>query len=194
MGTVLRVDTPKQLRDLDAQLGRPSVVGRIVVSLIFAAASPIVLVFAVLVLDPIGVLVSIGWFALWTGWIFRLQHKLKAARPYRVPVLAGLDEIRQAHDIYRRFSPDSSSREYALPLVEAMYRISVVPVKGQLGERRLVGLMRERVAALRNLLDAEDRVALASAGQWADDRDDLGVVQAYQEALVEVEAKLRYEI
>jgi hypothetical protein len=192
MATILRVDTPAELRDLDAQLGNPVVFARIVLSLIFAAVSPIVLVFAILARSPIGVVVSVGWFALWTGWIFRLQHRLKAARPYRVRVRVGIDEIREAHDIYRRLSPQST--DYAVPLILTMYRISVIEVRGELGERRLLNLMKERTSALRNLLAAEDEVAVATAMQSVDDRDDLDAMSAWRDALAEVEAKLTFTI
>lgn len=192
MATILRVDTPQELRDLDAQLGRPAVLGRIVVSVILAAASPIVLVFALVALNPIGALVSIGWFVLWTGWIFRIWHKLKAARPYRVPVRVGIGEIRKAHDIYRRLSPESTG--HALPLIFTMYRISAVEVRGEIGSRRLTNLMRERTDALQNLLAAEDEVQIAVAMPTVQDRDDLDAVKAWQLALAEVEAKLTFRV
>lgn len=194
MATILRVDTPSELRDIDARLSKPSVRGRIALSVVMAAAAPIVLLFSLLALDPIGVGVSLVWFVAWTGWIFRMRSRLKAALPYRVTVRAGVPEIRRAHSIYHRLSPESSSREYALPLVRAMYRISTVPVQGDIGERHLVNLMRERVDALQRLLDAEDQVAIASAGQWANDRDDMNAVTAYQDALNEVAAKLEYDV
>lgn len=194
MATILRVDTPDRLRDLDARLNDNKVRGRIVFSLIMSVAAPVVLVFAVLALDPIGVIVAILWLVLWVGWIIRLWHKLKAAREYRVPVRHGIAEIREAHNIYRRLSNESSSREYALPLVNTMYQISVIEVQSEYGERRLAYLMRERVHALRNLLRAEDRIAIASARGWTEDRDDLDAASAYQDALNEVEAKLRFEI
>jgi hypothetical protein len=194
MATILRVDTPQELLNVDAQLDRPSFRGRMVFSLIMAAAAPIVLLFALVTLNPIGVLVAVGWFFLWTGWLLSIRRKLKGARPYRVPVQAGISQIREAHGIYRRLSEQSSSRSYALPLINTMYRISVVPVQGEYGEHRLVELMQERVDALRKLLAAEDKVSLASAGQWAADRDDLGAVEAWHEALAEVEAKLNFTI
>jgi hypothetical protein len=192
MGTILRVDTPAELRDLDAQLGRPSVVGRIVLSLVFAAAAPIVLVFAIVVLDPIGVAVSLGWFLLWTGWIFRLRHRLKAARPWRVRVSTGIDEIREAHAIYRHLTP--ASREYARPLIYTLYRISAIEVRGEIGERRLLHEMRDRTESLRHLLAAEDEVQIATAMPTIHDRDDLDALAAWRQALAEVEAKLTFDV
>lgn len=186
MATILRVDTPKELRRLDAYLDKPSVRGRIAVSVIMALASPIVLIFSVLALNPIGVMVSLGWFALWTGWIWRIWHKLKPARPYRVQVRVGVREIREAHNRYRRLVGESSARDYALPLINAMYRISMSPVQGPAGEQRLVALMRERVQALGRLLDAEDKINHAADGLSLGDRVDLATVAAYQDSLNEV--------
>lgn len=192
MATILRVDTPQHLRDLDAQLGRPTVLGRIALSVFMALASPVVLVFALISLNPLGVLASVGWFFLWTGWIIRIWHKLKPARPYRVPVRVGVGEIREAHDIYNRLTPESTG--HALPLILTMYRISGIEVQGAGGELRLVNLMRERTTALRNLLDAEDEVRLAVAMPAVQDRDDLDSAKAWRAALAEVDAMLTYRL
>jgi hypothetical protein len=194
MATILRVDAPAEYRTLDATLDNPTTLGLIVVSVIMALASPVVLVMALFAHNLMGVFASIVWFLLWTGWLFPLYRKAKASRAYRVRIVAGQDEIREAHRIYYRLNPESSSRDYALPLIKAMYQISVIDVQGEYGERRLAGLMRERVAALRGLLAAEDEIALASANGWVNDRDDLGAVKAYQDALNEVAAKLDYTV
>lgn len=194
MSTILSIETPDELRALDAYLNRDSVRGRIVLSVILAAAAPFGLLFAVLGGSVIGVVVAFAWAAFWTGWIIRIWYRLRAARPYRIPVIQGVQQIGEAHNLYRRLSTESSSREYALPLVKAMYRISTVPVIGPSGEQHLVELMQERVEALQRLLAAEDRVAIASAGEWANDRDDLGAVQAYQDALNEVAAMLNTDV
>lgn len=192
MTTILRVDAPDKYRALDARLNKPGMLGRIMLSLIMAAASPVVLVMALLSHSVSGVVASVVWFVLWTAWLVPPYRKAKASRRYRVRIVAGADEVREAHTIYNRLSRESSSREYALPLIKAMYEISVIPVQGDYGQRRLVGLLRERVAALRGLLAAEDDIALASARGWTEDRDDLNAVKAYQDALREVEEKLTY--
>lgn len=192
MTTILRVDAPDKYRALDARLNKPGMLGRIMLSLIMAAASPVVLVMALISHSVSGVVASVVWFVLWTAWLVPPYRKAKASRRYRVRIVAGADEVREAHTIYNRLSRESSSREYALPLIKAMYEISVIPVQGDYGQRRLVGLLRERVAALRGLLAAEDDIALASARGWTEDRDDLNAVKAYQDALREVEEKLTY--
>jgi hypothetical protein len=157
-----------------------------------AAAAPIVLIISIAGGSWIGSVVAVGWFFLWTGWIFRIRSKLKAARPYRVQVRAGIAQIHEAHEIYRRLSIDSA--HYALPLIETMYRISVIPVQGPDGERRLEALIAERLQALRGLLAAEDAVTLSTAQPSLSDRDDLNTVKAYQDALNEVQAKLTYAV
>lgn len=194
MPTILRIDAPDKYRALDARLDRSATLGRIAFSLIMAGAAPVVLVMALLAHSPIGVATSIGWFVLWTAWLVPLYRTAKASRRYRVRIVAGEDEIREAHAIYNQLNPDASSREYALPLIMAMYQISVVPVKGEYGDRRLVNLLRERVEALRGLLAAEDEIALSSAAGWTEGRDDLGTAKAYLDALNEVAAKLDYSV
>jgi hypothetical protein len=188
MATILRVDTPDELRDLDAYLGRPAVAGRIALSVIMAAASPIVLVIAIVGGWWTGIVMSVLWFLVWTGWIFRLWHRLKAARPYRVPVRLGIDEIGRAHNAYRKLSLDS--QQYALPLVDVMYRLSVVPVRGQYGERRVVNEMRGRSVAIERLLAVEDDIQIGTAQPLLQDRDDVATAEAYRAALDEVQAKL----
>lgn len=188
MTTILRVDTPKKLRDLDATLEKPAVVGRIAFSLVLAAAAPVGLFFAIIAGDWIGIAVAVGWFALWTGWIFRIWHRLKAARPYRVPVRYGVDLIKTAHDTYRRLTPASAETAHAL--VKTLYRLSVVDVAGETGEARVRAEMQVRVDLLQNLLAAEDAVQVATAQHSLDDQDDVAGVKAWREALAEVEAKL----
>lgn len=194
MATILSIDAPDEYRALDARLDKPGMIGRITLSLIFAAAALIVLVMALLGHNLMGVFASIVWFLLWTGWLFPLYGKIKASRQYRVRIVAGQDEIREAHTIYNGLNPESSSREYALPLIRTMYQISVIPVQGEYGVRRLENLMRERLDALASLLAAEDEIALASAAGWTRDRDDMAAVTAYQDALNEVAAKLNYTL
>jgi hypothetical protein len=194
MATILSIDAPDEFRALDARLDKPGTLGRIALSLIFAAAAPVVLVMALIGHDLMGVFASIVWFLLWTGWLFPLYRKIKASRRFRVRIVAGQDAIREAHAIYNRLNPESSSQEYALPLIKTMYQISVIPVQGEYGVLRLENLMRERVHALRGLLAAEDEVALASAAGWTRDRDDMDAVTAYQDALNEVAAKLNYTL
>lgn len=194
MATILRVDAPAKYRDLDARLDKAGTLGRIALSVIMAAGALLVFVMALISGNLLGMAVSVGWFFAWTGWLFPLYRQAKASRAYRVRIVAGQDEIREAHDIYKRLNPESSSREYALPLIKTMYAISVVDVQGEYGQRRLANLMKERVEALRNLLATEDDIALASASGWTDDRTDIGAVNAYREALAEVEAKLNYSV
>lgn len=192
MATILRVDTPQELLKVDAQLDRPSFRGRMVFSLIMAAAAPVVLLFALVTLNPIGVLVAVGWFFLWTGWLLSIRRKLKGARPYRVPVRAGVEEIRKAHEIYSHLT--SQSVGAALPLIFTMYRISVIEVHGEAGQQRLLDLMRERTAALQGLLAADDNLAIMAAAPTVQDRDDLEAAEAWRQAVAEVEAKLSFTL
>lgn len=192
MSTILRADTPTELRVLDQQLASPAGHAWVGVSVVMAAAAPIGLIIALAGRSWIGAVVSVAWFFLWTGWIFRARHKLKAARPYRVTVQAGIPLVHEAHEIYSRLSVDSA--HYALPLIETMYRISVIPVRGPEGEQRLEDLIAERLQALRGLLAAEDAVTISTAQPTLNDRDDLNAAKAYQDALNEVQAKLTYSV
>lgn len=184
MSTILSIETPDELREMDAYLSRDSVRGRIVLSLIFAAAAPFGLLLAILGGSVIGVVVALAWFVLWTGWIVRIWYRLRDARPYRIPVRLGVQQIGEAHNLYRRLSDQST--HYALPLVLAMYPLSRVDAQGGTGQASVVALMQDRVNALRKLLDAEDEVRLSVADPLLLNRDDLIASQAYQDALAEV--------
>jgi hypothetical protein len=189
MATVLRVDAPAGIRRFDARY-RIDWHGGGVMALLLLIAGPIVM--ALTSGDLFGVVFSALWTATWAGLFVWWIVNTRRTNQWRVAVRIGAELILEAHRLYWKLSPDA--RGYALPLLNTMYRLSVIEVLGDTAQRRVRAEMSDRIAALRGLLDAEDGLRLVSADLSLRDRDDLDAIAAWRQALVEVEKRLSSDL
>lgn len=185
MGTILSIDTPAELRRLDAKFENPAWRGWLVLRMLFAVAAGLVLLIAAVGGSLFGMLIMLVFFALLAGPIVSLWWRMRAARPYRMRIRHSAAEIREAHEIYRRLAA-LSSQQYARPLVLTMYRLSALPVDSYEGTWQVHVEILKRLASLRRLHEAEDHLTAAAAGRIVVDQDDLDVSSAYAAALDEV--------
>lgn len=186
MGTILSIDAPTELRRLDTKFTRPIWRGWLIIRLFFAAAAILVFVAATVSGSLFGMVLTAAVFVLLAGPIWWLSWRLRAARSYRMPVLAGAEYILKAHVIYWRLTPPT--REYAGSLIRTMYRLASIETRSHQGYEDLKGKIATRYAALQRLQAAEDQVVLAAAKATLNDADDLAAAAAWEESLAEVES------
>lgn len=188
---MLRVDTPDDLRDFDRQcteggtaLGIGMLLGgfgaliALFVGGLLAMTPGYTTVVAVCALYVLLYLAGVGYFLV-------QSHRLAA---WKFAPRIGARQIHAAPRQYAKVSPEA--REQALALVKTMYALADTDVIGDTARARVVVRMQERVEALSALVDVEDKLRLAVAGQSVDDMD-LAASAAWRQAMAEVEAKVR---
>ena len=192
MATVLRVNTPAQLRRRDLRFRDPRFEGWMVIAMFMVASGILTLFIGLQSPDATMSVTAALWLAAWGGWLISIRVRATKIDAWRVPVRHGIDELREAHWIYRRLSVEAQG--YALPLVDTLYRLSVLEVSSAAGIAKVTKQMRRRVHTLRRLHEAEDRLALYAAEPTLVDRSDTDAAELWRSALDEIDARLSIDL
>ena len=190
MATILSIDTPAELRRLDAKFERPAWRGWLIVRAVFILpAAMIVLLFAVVDGSIFGSLFMLALIALIGLPIISLWWRLRRARQYRMPILHQPGMIREAHAIYADLSVESQ-HEYGAPLIRSMYRLAAMERMRYASQDKIHAHIGDRLAALRGLLDAEQAMRLWEHEPELHDRDAINAADQWAAALKDVREKL----
>lgn len=190
MATIFRVDTPAELRRLDASYDTD----RFAAWVWFVTVATVMLSIATVVavvadFGPAAVAILAALLLATMVAEVRTVRTMRRMPPWRQPVRIGIPHIVQAHDLYWKLTPETRG-SYALPLIETMYRLSVIDVHGQAAIDRIGDAIRDRYVALRHLVDAEDRLRMVAADPSLADGDDLAAAAAWEQAIGDVERQV----
>lgn len=178
MEYVLRVDTPAEIRerygDNHAALASAAV--------FFGLAGAIALVIQIVGHSPIGAAVCIAWILFQAATLRYAVRRRQEIQRWLQPVEIGQSYIKFAHEAYWKLTPETRA-SYGLPLVNRMYTLSVLDVRGRDAIKGIEGQMRTRWFALNDLVDAEDKQRLYGAEPLVADRDDVDAAQIWQQAV-----------
>jgi hypothetical protein len=186
---VLRVDTPADLRRASASFA-DGFSGLIWVTGLAMTAGIITFVIQLAGRVPIGAAICLVWVTAWGSALrWGLVKRRQIAR-WRQPIRIAPQRIYDAHTAYWKLTPETRTA-YGLPLIEALYRLSVLDVKGTEATHRVHAAMYNRVYALNDLVDAEDKLRLYAVDPTLADNDDLTAAAAFQQAIEAAEQQIR---
>jgi hypothetical protein len=189
MASVLRVDTPPRLRRLDTVFETGRFEGLFVVTCMFGCLAGLGFIMFASAGYRYGTLLTLVWLAVCCAFITWSVGMMLRIRRWRTPVRIGPHWIRAAHNLYWDLTPETRAT-YGLPLILAMYRLTMTPVLGGEAVEAVEGQMWERVDALKRLLAVEDEIRLAVADPSMSDRDDVVAAGMFAAAIAPVASDL----
>jgi hypothetical protein len=189
MATIVRVDAPAHIRRYSTSVDLTGWTCLAGLCLICIGGGVVALIIMMVGGEGWGAVICEAWTALWV-WVLVWALRVRGAvRRWHQPIGIGEWIVEDAHSDYWGLSPETRTA-YGLPLIESLYRLSMIEVRGQPAREQVITRMEQRRAALRTLVDAEDRLRLYVAEPALADDDDLNAVAAFDQAIAEIEKAL----
>lgn len=189
---MIRVDAPDRVRKRAAKMSNGGYGMLAVMALFMIVTGLISTVILAAGRDLIGVAVCAVWIAAWGDIAGRAR---RIGREVNRWLVAAHDthhrlRIREAHEAYWNLSAEARA-QYGLPIVQTMYRLAAIEVRGRDASNQIHEALWDRVEAIRGLVDAEDKLRLYGADPMLADRDDIAAAEEWSKAVADVERVLR---